>query len=304
MDAVTGTTPQSRSGLAKCWTITHYDMETPRPLIPECDVKYLIEGSEICPTTGRPHIQGYVWLKKELRPPAIVKLYPHISHFEKAKGTPWQNFTYCSKDKDFVEYGTRPKEPGSSSAQDEVYTEALLAETVDEGMDIIKEKRPRDYCLYGDRIEGNLKRAKTIKFVPTYKLADFNREPLDLSKAVLIHGDSDSGKTEFAVAHFQNPLVCTHMDGLKRLKPDHDGIVFDDMSFSHLPRETIIHLLDMSLAREIHARNTNSLIPAGTKKIFTHNGRNPFYDETVITDQQKVAIERRLTRVHVKGKLY
>lgn len=111
------------------------------------------------------------------------------------------------------------------------------------------------------------------------------------------------GKTHYALAHFKNPLVVSHIDKLKQLSPDHDGIVFDDMCFTHWPPSSIIHLVDTELERDINIRYGTVNIPAGTRKIFTYNSDNPFYKED-ISDEQKIAIERRIHRVHVLNVLY
>lgn len=71
----------------------------------EC--KYLIYGKEIAPTTGTPHLQGYVYFNNPRTVRSLIKkLYGF--HIEVAKGTPEQNITYCKKDGDFFESGVPP----------------------------------------------------------------------------------------------------------------------------------------------------------------------------------------------------
>lgn len=120
-------------------------------------------------------------------------------------------------------------------------------------------------------------------------------------RVFFIHGPSDTGKTQWALAHFKNPLVCRDTDDLKDFVPGfHDGIVFDDMSFSHWPRTSVIHLLDWDLDSSIRCRNTNAFIPKHTKKIFTSNT-----SEDEVFGPQEHAKARRITRrLHVIDKLY
>lgn len=160
---------------------------------------------------------------------------------------------------------------------------------------LIMEERPRDYTLYGEQIERSIKRVKFAKDTHPgkFKLTDYTRPPLDLTKSVLLWGPSGIGKTQYALAHFTKPLCVRHLDDLKKLSPDNDGIVFDDMSFNHLPSDTIIYLLDMELDSPIHCRNTNAIIPAGTKRIFTHNSSNIFYPDKLDEERRK-AIDRRV----------
>lgn len=60
-------------------------------------------GEEVCPTTGRPHLQGYCEFKKRLRPFSLG-LSREI-RWEKAKGTRLHNTTYCTKDGSYVSHG-------------------------------------------------------------------------------------------------------------------------------------------------------------------------------------------------------
>lgn len=282
------------------WTFTHFDVNQPRPYFPEDKIVYCILGNEVCPKTGRPHVQGYVHFKKEQRITSIRKMCP-ISKLLASKGTGYQNFVYCSKGGDYVEYGTRPSPEGDADCP---YQEALMAATVSEAMAIIKTKRPRDYCLYGERIEANIRKSKKPKYEHAYTMDQFNHEPLDLSLPVLMHGTSECGKTKFALAHFENPLLVRRMETLKKLNEDNDGIVFDDMRFSHMSAENVIHLLDIEEASDVWCRHSDAHIPKGMRRIFCHNNENPFYDPLIINPEQKVAIDRRFTRFHVTEKLY
>jgi len=74
--------------------------------------EYLVYGNETAPTTGTPHIQGYVifTVAKSLRQAKSALSGPHDApfHLEVARGTPQQNREYCIKDGDFVEHGECP----------------------------------------------------------------------------------------------------------------------------------------------------------------------------------------------------
>lgn len=71
--------------------------------------RYVIFGRESCPTTGRRHLQFYIELKKAI---GISRLKRELgdgfstAHFEAAKGNSEENRRYCSKEKDFEEYGS------------------------------------------------------------------------------------------------------------------------------------------------------------------------------------------------------
>lgn len=65
---------------------------------------YLVYGKEVAPTTGTPHLQGYVQFSVRKRINVVRRLFPG-AHLELARGTPEQCRNYCIKDGDFTEFG-------------------------------------------------------------------------------------------------------------------------------------------------------------------------------------------------------
>lgn len=63
---------------------------------------YMIFGKEVAPTTGTPHLQGYVQLLKQARLKTINTWWKNkigkAPHIEPAMGTPDQNENYCGKE--------------------------------------------------------------------------------------------------------------------------------------------------------------------------------------------------------------
>lgn len=296
-----------RTAESKCWhyRLCNYDLAS-LPIIPDGYCQYRIEGKEICPTTQTPHIQGFVHLKEPCRLSALKKIHPTAT-FLKAKGSPYQNFKYCSKDNDYVEFGTRPGEDPPKRTRDMIYADAFDAPTVREGMEILYKEAPRDMALNGDRIEANLKRRKvSTRFVHKYTPEMFNIPLQDISsKPLLIYGSSNCGKSKYAFAHFKNPLVVNRLDKLRQFSPDHDGIVFNDISFTDRKPEDVIAILEWEDPAQIAARYFDAEIPPGTRRIFTHNLPNPFFDPSIVTHpDQQYAITHRYNTLHVTRPLY
>ena len=114
----------------------------------------------------------------------------------------------------------------------------------------------------------------------------------DFTKPLVLVGPTGCGKTTWAINNAPKPaLLCTHLDRLRDFRPGfHQSIVFDDMSFCHLPRESQIHLTDRHLPRDIHVRYGIANIPANTIKVFTANIR-PFTEDP--------AIDRRIRVINI-----
>jgi len=65
------------------------------------EFKYAVFGREICPKTGKHHLQGYVALARQKRLTAMKKLFPR-AHLEICIGNPKQNKDYCTKVCDYL----------------------------------------------------------------------------------------------------------------------------------------------------------------------------------------------------------
>lgn len=235
--------------------------------------------------SGTEHLQGYVEFKQSIRLAAAKKLLP-TAHWEIAKGSKEQCKEYCSK-----------QETRLSGPWEDGITELSILEEI-KGM---SEDDLLTYCI-GKRISAgyfNELRKRTgncIRDVPEIESGSEERlcseligREIQQSKSNVIIGPSGIGKTTFARLQITRPaLWVTHLDDLRYLSPRHKGIIFDDMSFTHLPRTTQIYLVDSDMPRSIHIRYGTAFIPENITKIFTSN------DEPFITD---TAIERRINRI-------
>lgn len=98
-----------RAAAGKCWCVTWFYTTPDGPaewaskmdtLVNDGDVRYAVWQVEACPNTQRPHIQGYVALKKRKRllPVKTMLGMSGSPSLRKAIGTAKQNRTYCTKD--------------------------------------------------------------------------------------------------------------------------------------------------------------------------------------------------------------
>lgn len=135
---------------SRSWTFTIFteckDGETqPHELLEKLEkdirVKYSIYQLERSPTTGRLHLQGYLHVRSPCRLSGVKAILgDDTAHIEKAKGSPRDNWIYCSKEESRVDgpwsVGDLPKGKGARSDLEPAYDEfkksgydlALLAE--------------------------------------------------------------------------------------------------------------------------------------------------------------------------------
>lgn len=78
--------------------VTFYcDWETFLQLAKDERIKYITGQEEVCPTTGRDHIQAYIEFKNALKFRTIKKILPNNANFDKAYADPETNRHYCGK---------------------------------------------------------------------------------------------------------------------------------------------------------------------------------------------------------------
>jgi len=272
-------------------------------------LQYVIWSEEIG-EQGTFHFQGYVELKRKQRRQYLVN---NFSGLEKAfitqrRGTQEQAIAYCSKkdDETFIagpyEYGCKEeKTQGKRTDLD------LFCDDVQAGMEylalMLKYKSLFSRCLRFCQEFYSKFRPVTISI--TYQLSDFNVPPLKIKeKPYALIGESNCGKTSFAKAHFKSPLLVDHLDVLRDLNPTrHDGIIFDELTFSHLPHNTRVRLVEFDDPASIHVRYSVATIPARFPRIFCSNDLNMFGSPTD-NPAQNMAILRRIEIIEIKQPLF
>ena len=230
----------------------------------EC--KYHIIGREIG-EKGTPHLQGYLSFEKTCRIKSLKKLNERI-HWEMAKDGE-KAINYCMKE-DSDPFIKDNRKQGQRSDLINLTRELNEGKSVTE----VAKAYPSDYIRYHAGIEKYAKLVQVSSESAEYSLVECCKYvklfPIQNYTSVVI-GDAGCGKTQYALSHFVKPLLVTHIDDLLNLQQDNDGIVFDDMDFTHWHRTHQIHILDYDNTRSIHCRYRTASIPKHTFKIFTGN---------------------------------
>jgi len=106
--------------------------------------RHFVLGREVAPTTGTPHIQGAVYFRdgktinriRELLPGVHVEVTKSISHA----------ITYCQKEGDFIEEGTRPQNAQEKGAAEKERWETAWSLAKDGDIELISaDIRVRQY---------------------------------------------------------------------------------------------------------------------------------------------------------------
>jgi len=276
------------------WTFTSFLDEEP-----EFDSKKLrcmIFQREKAATTGRLHWQGACRTlgKHGLTFKSIQKILPKGAHIEPSNGSWEDNVRYCSKSETQVGETKILGDPPAFGEELKLKKQCRLTPLIDMAKNGASMKQMIEFdgptAIRNYRALGMVSNLYEQDEKPEFDETDFNTDLFDFEqKALVFIGPTGIGKTEFALAHFKNPLIVSHIDDLKRYnKFEHDGLVFDDFKADHWPTTCQIHLVDWNHGRSINVKCATAYIPARTKKIFTCN-EYPF--------SYHPAIERRIRRI-------
>lgn len=237
--------------------------------------------------SGTPHLQGVMTWKAPKRFTQLSKLIP-TAHWEKCKDIDMA-FNYCRKELNMLCDINNSKQGKRSDLEEAV--DAVKAGNTeqqlwsDHSITMVRHHR------------GLLALAKALKPPVSYPLYTDILMPLyeDWTKSLIISGDPGVGKTRWAEQHFPGGFLhASDINDLAKFNPDiHTGILFDDMSFTHIPRTCQIHLVDVDDPRSIRILYGTASIPRNTKKIFTTNNLREIFN---LEDE---AIRRRVTVTEV-----
>lgn len=98
-----GNTKLRRRARQFCFTLNNYtqnDIDTIIHYVISLNGEYII-GKEIAPSTGTPHLQGYIKMKNAISFTALKKIIPK-AHIEIARGTKIENINYCNKENEVL----------------------------------------------------------------------------------------------------------------------------------------------------------------------------------------------------------
>lgn len=278
-----------------CFTIAN--PEDDLDLVNNDDIIYAVWQMEICPDTGTPHYQGYFYTQNKKNIFQAKEYLCNKAHIEIARGSPKENFDYCTKSDSRME-GTDYFETG------------ILPQ---------KGKRNDLESLYRKLNEGGFTQQKyAIEYFPLfvrypnviknwYEATVEERREEDGFKTIFFYGPPRTGKSKLA-----HHLARQHTGGFYRfcLREYWDGyigqraVLFDDfrgcaLSFGHFKQ-----VIDEYPFR-VNIKHVSSQLAANNFYITSNFLPHQWYDQQVLGADGVEAITGRIHEVYYfpeKGK--
>ena len=225
----TETKPKNATFRLACFTIYGENGERPADL--DWDklskhLRFLAYGHEICPSTQRPHLQCYAYSKTPMRMTQWLQvLGPKKHHIEKMRGSLAQNERYCSKEGQFIKFGT---EPAQGTRTDLVDVKELL----DSG------KRPMEIAdEHEEHFATVMRHEKCFSKYAEYKRAKKLHDDRTMPDVYVRIGPPGTGKTKWLDDTFGTSGYVIAPDNTGRWFDgcDHDVILFDDVEAGSIP---------------------------------------------------------------------
>lgn len=284
---------------AKNWifVVNNYTEEECTQILELRDYIAYVSFSKEVGEAGTPHLQGHLCLKAKKRL-AQIKRIPGMAraHFQVRRGTFDEAEDYDGKDSNLVFKAGDPANVGRQGKRSDL--DAVVSD-IKEGASLRELWESHTTAMI--KYERGIKRAKQalqpVKEHKTFELDSFKFHPIifDMEYSHIIWGESGCGKTSYIKSLYPTCLIVSHVDDLLNFDQEkHSAILFDDMSFTHIPREAQIHLVDQDDERSIHCRYQTACIPAHTPKYFTTN-----VDGGAIFNLLDSAIKRRVKVHHI-----
>lgn len=184
----------------------------------EC--RYIIFGKEVAPTTGTPHLQGYVAFTNTRHFKSVARLFPWT--VAAAKGSAEENRVYCSKEGcDVYERGDPP-----------------ISQAAKGQLEIDRHNNAKELAKKGrfDEIPSDLyaRFRSAYRHYPTDFIAPVTdlEGPADLKTGLWIYGEPRTGKSSYARAKYPD-LYSKAINKWWDRYTDQETVLIDDLDHSH-----------------------------------------------------------------------
>jgi len=256
---------------------------------------------------------------KDVRSPLYFNIgreHPNVLLWTRSRGQTYDqwfyfHWKYCKKE-DPTPYiiGEEPKENRKRKRDDMFYEAMQICKTdgVQMAMDFLAMNQPYEYATKMDQIFRTMTAIRNQHMnvsVPARAVSEFKHVPIvvDTWRVLYINGPSGTGKTQWARALLPEATVVRHCDQLRTVDFS-KGVIFDDFDIGHWPPTAAIHLLDWEEPSGINVKHAHVMIPAHTRKIFTHNCSFDRWVSKDAVDEQVQAMKRRVHVLNITKSLF
>lgn len=261
------------------------------------DCEFFAFSKEVAPTTGTPHLQGFLLFKKERLLSAVIKDFSRSeswknSHLEVMHGTLQQNQQYCSKQSKLIVLcgDVLPPEPKDVSDHSNDFADALrLVQSGD--IDNVRSKYPEIYLRYYSALHREADRCAPPppKPKPRERLLNF-----------WIYGKTGTGKTSGVIDRFgeDNVAKCPVGQADRELVYENQEVYliddFDYASARSLPVQLLKQLADHYpfSANYRYAKKARSIRPPIVVITSQHQLKHVYGH---VPEEDLKALERRFT---------
>lgn len=221
----------------RSFTFTNYNLETDyRRIIEQKQIQFIAYGLETCPTSGRLHHQGFLYMVnyKATGKRSCGKIGKLISptkpaHIAPMRGNFLQNESYCSKESSLIKHGTPPRQGFRSD----------LKET----MDMIKKgSLSLDEIALGDPHMYNMYHRTFSVAERMYKRCLFRTE---MTKGIWLYGPTGTGKSKYWGEKYNPATDYKHKLGSKWWDnyDGHETVILDEFR-GQMTRSELLSLCD------------------------------------------------------------
>lgn len=219
-----------------CYTINNYtNVELEELKKKELkEIKYIIIGDEVS-ESGTPHLQGFIIYNNAKTLSGCIKNLPSRAHVEVCKGSPYQNFEYCSKHKVIYEKGNRPEKVGQGNRQD---------------LRNIKKKIANNENIKSMLDSNDIQNYQQLKYAESLKKY-YEKKRLYKPHVKWYYGKTGTGKTktayeEFSVQADNEDNIYFSMDTGKWWEgyDAQEYVIIDDMRGDFMKYHQLLKLLD------------------------------------------------------------
>lgn len=275
---------------AKCWTVTIFDFGNFTIELLENignGLKYGIIGRETCAATRRIHYQCYFYFNSAVRFATLKARLPRGTHLQQARGTPYQNFLYCSKEYIVREIGERPVRMERRRRMEE---QSSLLKKFYSNEITLEEFVERDNVF----VMRNFNKIMSLK-------AMLIPDRTEQTELYLIIGEPGVGKTTFACSLSKNYFMKTQntekwWDGYEQQE-----VVILDQFYGWLSPPELFHLAD---SKRHLVQIKGGFTKFNSKALVITSNKLPefWWEEDVVAKYDMAAFNRRVTLTWIWNK--